>query len=61
MQLWALISRSCAPFAAIAAPYITCWKGFPTMLRLPAGSSQKPVSSIKGASFRAVKGGRGVL
>jgi hypothetical protein len=27
----------CAPFAGIEPPYITCWKGFRTMLRSIGG------------------------
>jgi hypothetical protein len=27
----------CAPFAGIEPPYITCWKGFRTMLRSVGG------------------------
>jgi hypothetical protein len=30
-------ARNDAPFAGIAASYITCWKGFPTMLRRTGG------------------------
>ena len=38
----------CAPFAGIAPSYITCWKGFPTMLR-PAGGD------VGGAYFPKLK------
>jgi hypothetical protein len=37
MQLSPDARGTAPPFAGIAASYITCWKGFPTMLRLTGG------------------------